>query len=137
MRFSSQQMSDGVLRVLAVCTFLYGVTTPGVLMLEEPEDGIHPQLIRHVVQMLKELALRKPPHQCQVFFTTHSPYVLDEFFGDPGAVYVMERGRPQEGASLHRLSERRDIDLVRALYKHSLGEAWFSGLIGGTAAGAR
>ncbi|HUT34395.1 MAG TPA: AAA family ATPase [Planctomycetota bacterium] len=134
-RFGSQQMSDGVLRFLAVCTFLYAPAVPGVLMFEEPENGLHPQLITHVVQMLKELALRKPPHRCQVFFTTHSPYVLDEFLDQPEAVYVMERGKPLEGASLRRLSDRKDIDLVKTLYQHSLGEAWFSGLIGGTAQG--
>ncbi len=134
-RFNSQQMSDGVLRLLAICTFLYTDRLPGVVMFEEPENGIHPQLIGEVIQLLRELTLRKPPNQCQVFFTTHSPYVLDQFYDHPEQVYVMERGRPQQGASLFRLSDRENIDLAQALFKRSLGEAWFSGVIGGTAAG--
>jgi len=133
--FNSQQMSDGVLRLLAICTFLYADKVPQVLMFEEPENGIHPQLIGEVIQILRELTLRKPPSECQVLFTTHSPYVLDELYDHPDQVYVMERGRPQQGASLYRLSDRQDVDLVKALFKHSLGEAWFSGLIGGTAKG--
>lgn len=131
--FNSQQMSDGVLRLLAICTFLYADTVPGLLTFEEPENGIHPQLVGEVVQILRELTLRKPPNECQVFFTTHSPYVLDQFIDNPEQVYVMERGRPQEGASLFRLSDQQDIDVTKAVFKHSLGEAWFSGLIGGTA----
>lgn len=134
-RFNSQQMSDGVLRLLAICALLYSKQVPAVLTLEEPENGIHPQLIAEVIQALRELTLRKPPHQCQVFFTTHSPYVVDQFLDHPEEVYVMERGRPKEGANIFRLSERKDIGLVKAEFSHSLGEAWFSGLLGGTAGG--
>jgi predicted ATPase len=134
--FNSQQMSDGVLRLLAICTLLYADKIPGVLMFEEPENGIHPQLIREVIQVLRELTLRKAPNECQVFFTTHSPYVLDQFYEHPDEVYVMERGMPQEGATLYRLSDRSDIDLTRQLFSRSLGEAWFSGVIGGTATGS-
>ena len=101
-------------------------------MLEEPENGIHPKLIEEVIQILREITLRKVSTPCQVFLTTHSPYVLDHFRDSPEDVYVMERGRPLQGATLCRLSERKDIDLVEALFGHSLGEAWFSGLIGGT-----
>ena len=133
--FNSQQMSDGLLRLLAVCTFLYAEPLPGVLMFEEPENGIHPQLIGETIQILREIALRKP-HGCQIFMTTHSPYVLDEFFDTPEQVYVMERRGPIQGVAIHRLSDRRDVDVVQTLYNHSLGEAWYSGLIGGTAQGS-
>lgn len=136
-KFNSQQMSDGVLRLLAVASMLYADNVPPVLAFEEPENGIHPQLISESVQILRELTLRKPPLDCQVFFTTHSPYVVDEFFDSPEQVYVMERGKPQEGARLTRLSDRKDIDLVRATFDHSLGEAWYTGLLGGTARGRR
>lgn len=129
--FNSEQMSDGVLRLLSVLTFLYSRSAPSLIAFEEPENGMHPQLVSEVVQILGELAQRKPPNRCQVFFTTHSPYVLDEFRHRPEQVYVIERGRPLEGARLTRLSERKDISLVQATFDKSLGEAWFSGLIGG------
>ncbi len=134
-KFNSKQMSDGVLRLLAVSSFLYTEKVPHVLTFEEPENGVHPQLISETVHILRELTLRKPPHKCQVFFTTHSPYVLDEFFKNPDQVYVMERGKPQQGARIHRLSSRSDIDLLKETYDRSLGEAWFEGVIGGTASG--
>lgn len=133
--FNSQQMSDGVLRLLAITTLLYADHVPGVLTLEEPENGVHPQLVREVVQILRELTQRKPPHRCQVFFTTHSPYVLDEFFDHPEQVYCMDRPRPLASASILRLSDNRSLNIARETFEKSLGEAWTSGLIGATAGG--
>jgi predicted ATPase len=131
--FNSQQMSDGVLRLLAVTSLLYLERIPSVITFEEPENGVHPQLIREVVQVLKELTLRKPPNQCQVFFTTHSPYVLDEFFDHPEQVFLVERGKPLEGAKITRLSQRPHLKIIRDAFEHSLGEAWVNGLLGATA----
>jgi len=131
--FNSQQMSDGVLRLLAVTSMLYVERTPTVITFEEPENGVHPQLVREVVQILRELTQRKPPNQCQVFFSTHSPYVLDEFYDHPEEVYCMDRPGPQAGATIVRLSENKQLKIARDQFKHSLGEAWTSGLIGATA----
>lgn len=134
--FNSQQMSDGVLRLIAVTGLLYQDNVPSVVTLEEPENGVHPQLIREVVQVLRELTLRKPPHQCQVFFTTHSPYILDEFYDHPEQVYCMDRPGPQAGARILRLSENRQLRLAEETFSKALGEAWVAGLLGATA-GAR
>ncbi len=131
--FNSQQMSDGVLRLLAVASLLYLDRIPSLLTFEEPENGVHPQLVREVVQILRELTQRKPPRQCQVFMTTHSPYVLDEFYDHPEEVYCMDRRKPQAGARIVRLSEKVQLKVARATFKESLGEAWTLGLIGATA----
>lgn len=126
-------MSDGVLRLLAITSFLYADTAPSVITLEEPENGVHPELIREVIQILRELTLRKPPNRCQVFFTTHSPYVLDEFFDHPEQVYCMDRPQPQAGARIIRLSDNKQLDLARDTFKKSLGEAWTTGVLGARA----
>lgn len=131
--FNSQQMSDGVLRFLAVSNLLYLDHPPSLIMFEEPEDGLHPQLIREVIQILRELTLRKPPKRSQVIFTSHSPYVLDEFYDHPEEVFVMDRPKPQAEATLFQLSMASQLAAVKDTFSHSLGEAWFSGLIGGTA----
>jgi len=131
--FNSQQMSDGVLRLLAVTSLLYQERSPPLIMFEEPEDGIHPQLIRELVQILRELTLRKPPNRSQVVFTTHSPYVLDEFYDHPEEVFVMARTHPQAGASVCQLSTASQLGQAKDTFTDSLGEAWFSGLIGGIA----
>ncbi len=134
-KISSQQMSDGVLRLLAVASLLYLDNTPSVLMFEEPENGIHPQLLREVVAILRELTLRKPPHRCQVFFSTHSPYILDEFLDSPDEVFLMNRLPMNSGVSISQLGEMDKPQLARLIKHFSLGEAWYSGLIGGTTKG--
>lgn len=131
--FNSQQMSDGILRLLAITAFLYMKRIPNVITLEEPENGVHPQLVREVVQILRELTQRKPPNKCQVFLTTHSPYVLDEFFDHPEEVYCMDRPKPQDGAVVARLSDNKQLNIARDTFQRSLGEAWTAGLIGASA----
>jgi predicted ATPase len=131
--FNSRQMSDGVLRLLAITSLLYLDRIPSVICLEEPENGVHPQLVREVVQILRELTRRKPPNRCQVFMTTHSPYLLDEFFDHPEEVYCMDRPRPLAGASVIRLADNKQLDVTRNRFQHSLGDAWTTGLIGAAA----
>jgi predicted ATPase len=132
---NSRQMSDGLLRLIAVASFLYTDETPTLLSFEEPENGVHPQLLRELVQIFRDLTNLKPPRECQVVFTTHSPYVLDEFIDSPEQVYLMEKGPPEQGSHIVPLCDRENVDIVRDTFEHSLGEAWFSGVIGGTAGG--
>ncbi len=131
--YNSRQMSDGILRLLAITSLLYLDRIPPLITLEEPENGVHPQLVREVVQILREITLRKPPNRCQVFFTTHSPYVLDEFIDHPEQVYLMDRPKPLAGATVVRLSDKRELQVARETFEQSLGEAWTSGLLGSTA----
>ena len=132
-RYNSRQMSDGILRVLAITSLLYLDHIPPLITLEEPENGVHPQLLRAIVQILREITQRKPPNQCQVFFTTHSPYVLDEFIDHPNEVYLLDRPKPLAGATMFRLSDKKELKVARETFEQSLGEAWTSGLLGSTA----
>ena len=59
------------------------------------------------IQILREITLKGPPNECQVFFTTHSPYVLDEFLQHPEQVYCLDRPKPLAGATIQRLSDSR------------------------------
>jgi predicted ATPase len=129
--FNSRQISDGILRLLAVTSLLYLDKIPTVITFEEPENGVHPQLLREVVQILRELTQRKPPNRCQVFLTTHSPYVLDEFLDFPEQVFCVDRTGPQNGSRVFRLKDSKQLNVVRKAFDKSLGEAWVSGLIGG------
>jgi predicted ATPase len=131
--YNSRQMSDGILRLLAVTLLLYMEQPPSVVLFEEPENGIHPQLLKNVVQILREVTQRKRPNRVQVFLTTHSPYVVDEFLDHPERIYAMERNRPGVGATITRLTERYQTDQLRDQFETSLGDAWVMGLLGGAA----
>ncbi len=115
----ASQMSDGVLLVLAYLTILKSPYRPRVLLIEEPENGIHPENLKEVLAILRELVGEQ--EHTQVVLTTHSPYVLDLF--KPEEVTLCTKG--DDGAvSVRRLSEsktvREQIDVF------TLGEIWTS-----------
>jgi hypothetical protein len=69
---TSPGLSDGTLKILALTllSFLGDEAIPGLLVTEEPENGIHPQAIETVLQSLSML------YESQVWVSTHSPIVL-------------------------------------------------------------
>ena len=119
--FNSRQMSDGVLRLLAITALLYLDEIPPLITLEEPENGVHPQLVREAIQILRKVTQRKPPNECQVFFTTHSPYVLDEFLDHPEQVYCFDRPAPLAGATIVRLSDKKEVTIARRCFRAIAG----------------
>ncbi len=111
------QASDGTLLVLAYLAVLNLPEPPRVLLVEEPENGIHPKRLRDILTILREL-IREQSHT-QVLLTTHSPYVVDLF--EPEEVTLCTKLDSGE-VKTTRLSEsptiRRQIDVF------TLGEIW-------------
>lgn len=70
----SSCVSDGVILTLALITIAVNPDKPTVLLLEEPENGVHYQSLKETVEMLRSLP---EDHGVQVILTTHSPYLLD------------------------------------------------------------
>ncbi|MBA2431925.1 MAG: AAA family ATPase [Chthoniobacterales bacterium] len=116
-RISAHQVSDGVLLVLAYLTILNLPEPPRVLLIEEPENGIHPKRLRDVLGILRDLVSEQ--NRTQVVMTTHSPYVVDLF--QPEEVTICQK--QQDGAvSVRRLSESRPVRDQRDVF--TLGEIW-------------
>jgi predicted ATPase len=82
--FSSQVLSDGTLRLLALATLRNDPQFHGVLCLEEPENGVQPLLLRNMARVLREMATDfNDPQQVdeplrQVLITTHSPSFISQ-----------------------------------------------------------
>jgi|CXWL01.1.fsa_nt_gi predicted ATPase len=115
------RLSDGTLRYLCLLAILHHPDPPAVVAIEEPELGLHPDLIPHIAELLVRASER-----CQLFVTTHSPVLVDALGDRPSAVVVCEK---HEGESCFR---RLDPDAMKIwLEKYSLGELWTSGEIGG------
>lgn len=79
--FSSRILSDGTLRLLALVALKYDPWHRGVLCFEEPENGVHPERLQSIVDVLKSLATDfddpdddAPPRQ--VLLNTHSPKLM-------------------------------------------------------------
>jgi DNA-binding PadR family transcriptional regulator len=63
-------LSDGTLRMIALTLLAYAKDPPKILLVEEPENGIHPRAMETVIQSLSSV------YHSQVFCATHSPIVL-------------------------------------------------------------
>jgi predicted ATPase len=70
LRVPSWLVSDGTLRFLALTILAYLQPTDSVYLIEEPENGIHPQAVESVFQSLSST------YDSQVLLATHSPILL-------------------------------------------------------------
>ncbi len=111
------QVSDGMLLVLAYLTILYLPHPPSVLLIEEPENGIHPKRLQEVLQILRKLIAEQ--EHTQIILTTHSPYVVDQF--QPGEVSLCHKG--EDGSVVvHQLSKSQTVKEQIDVF--TLGEIW-------------
>ena len=115
------RLSDGTLRYLVLVAILLDPKPPKLICLEEPELGMHPDLIRNIANLLKDAATRT-----QLIVTTHSELLVNAFSTDPECIVVCEK---EEGATtLKRLDSTR---LDEWLEQYGLGDLWLRGEIGG------
>ena len=119
-RIPASSMSAGTLRFLAFLLVLYSPTAPQLIGLEEPENYIHPHALEMLVEVLSNASKKR-----QILIATHSPYMLN--FVPPESVFVVEKERGETEA----VSVETGKKLKLLLRKMGLGEAWYSGTIGG------
>ena len=116
------RLSDGSLRYLCLLAVLCHPDPPPVVCIEEPELGLHPDVIPQVARLMVEASSRS-----QLFVTTHSDILVDELTSTPDSVIICEKSH---GATqLRRLDSEQ---LKPWLEKYRLGELWLRGEIGGT-----
>lgn len=115
------RLSDGTMRWLALLAILLDPAPPKVVCLDEPELGLHPDIIPGLADLLVEASKRM-----QVIVTTHSDLLVDAFSDRSECVVVCEK---EQGATT--LKRLEPAELRTWLEKYSLGELWSSGQIGG------
>ncbi len=114
---SASQVSDGVLLVLAYLAILHLPEPPRVLLVEEPENGIHPARLKEVLTILRDLVAEQD--HTQVILTSHSPYVVSMF--EPEEVTLCHKG--DDGAvEVRRLSDSKSVQEQMDFF--TLGEIW-------------
>ncbi len=119
--FDAASLSDGTLRFIALTTLLLQPASlrPNLILLDEPELGLHPYAITLLGSLLKQAAV-----ESQVIIATQSPTLVDHF--NPEDVLVAERAN---GATELR---RLDGEALRVwLEDYSLGQLWEKNELGG------
>src|SRR5205807_879986 len=100
--------SGGALLLTAFLTLAYTLT-PGLLLFEEPENGLHPSRLQMVLDILRKMSRGQVgyPRKRQIVLTTHNPLLLN--YASPQEVRVFVR-HPEEGTKVIPMTEVRDID---------------------------
>ena len=119
--FDASSLSDGTLRFIALATLFLQPESyrPSVILVDEPELGLHPFALTMLASLVKQSATTT-----QVILSTQSPLLLDHF--DPADVLVADR--VEGGTTLSRL----DVDRLESwLEDYSLGQLWEKNELGG------
>ncbi len=117
----ASRLSDGTLRYLCLLAVLLHPEPPPLICIEEPELGLHPDLLPTLADLLVEASERS-----QLIVTTHSDVLVDALTDRPESVVVCEKhdGRTE----MKRLDK---ADLAKWLEDYRLGDLWTSGELGG------
>lgn len=121
--FGPDQISDGSLRFMALTTLLLQppALLPKVIVLDEPELGLHPAATLELAGMIK-----RATQKTQVVLATQSTRLVDEFL--PEQIVIVERNAKTGASSFHRLKPEV---LGEWLQRYSLSELWEKNVLGG------
>lgn len=107
--FGLSQISDGTLRALGILTALYQPRAPMKIAMEEPEQMIHPGALVVIAEAINDFAYKRVQGaNRQIFVTTHSPHLIDQF--DPSVlIWTRKSGGHTEAG---HVSERQ-LSLIK------------------------
>ena len=119
--FDISAFSDGTRRFLALATLLLQPATlrPSVILLDEPELGLHPYALTLLCELIKSVAV-----ETQVVLATQSPFLVDHF--EPEDIIVVDR---VDGRSEFKRPSTQQ--LKSWLNDYSLGDLWLMNELGG------
>ncbi|VAX41761.1 FIG00590706: hypothetical protein [hydrothermal vent metagenome] len=120
-KIPATRLSDGTLRYLCLLAILCHPEPPPLICIEEPEIGLHPDMIPSLRDLLKEASERT-----QLIITTHSDTLIDALSEYPEDVVICEK---EEGQTIMKRLDEKELQVW--LKEYSLGELWRSGQIGG------
>ncbi|MCC7491989.1 MAG: AAA family ATPase [Fimbriimonadaceae bacterium] len=134
--YSSRVVSEGTLRVLALCALAVNPWRAQLVGYEEPENGVHPRRLEQIANLLLDVA----ESGTQVILTTHSPLLVRHFAEarrqDPDQIRLLAVHRDRQGTSFEPFDDRdlfldADIDdslsepLAAPRLETALARGWF------------
>jgi predicted ATPase len=121
--FGPHQISDGSLRFMALAALLLQPPTmlPQLIIIDEPELGLHPAAIAELAGMLKTAS-----KNAQIIIATQSTRLVDEF--KASEIVVVERDETNHSSKFKHLNED---ELKDWLSRYSLSDLWEKNVLGG------
>lgn len=115
------RLSDGTLRYLCLLAILCDPEPPPLICIEEPELGLHPDILPGLADLLRAASERT-----QLIVTTHSDILVDAMTETPECVIVCEK---HEGQTEMKRLDAGELSVW--LQKYRLGQLWIDGQLGG------
>lgn len=103
--FYENDISDGTINIIILVVILYFHSSL-ITILEEPEKGLHPHLMKKMIEMVKDASKFK-----QIIITTHNPQILD--FIDVNNLFLIHR----DDNGFSHVTKPTDMDLVKEFLK--------------------
>ncbi|QIK59684.1 AAA family ATPase [Dysgonomonas sp. HDW5A] len=117
--FEAKHLSDGTLRFIALTTLLLQPEAPEVIIIDEPELGLHPFAINKLAGLIKKASART-----QIIVSTQSVNLVDNF--TPEDIITVDREDNQS------VFKRQDSDELKDwLDDYSISDLWNKNVIGG------
>ena len=117
-----EHISDGTLRYLLLLAILYNPDRGSLICIDEPEIGLHPDMINTIAQAMKHAA----KEGTQLIVATHSPLLLNQF--DLEDILVFEKNKENETI----VSSKQEEDFEDWQDNYLAGQLWLKGKLGGT-----
>jgi predicted ATPase len=121
MYLNGYSFSDGTIRFIALATLLLQSNPPQVIIIDEPELGLHPAAINKLAAMVKRASLTS-----QVILSTQSANLVNCF--EPEDIIVVDR---EDGQTVFRRLDSKELSVWLDDYDYSLSDVWEKNLIGG------
>jgi predicted ATPase len=117
--FTASLISDGTIRFICLCALLLQPTPPLLVVIDEPELGLHPLAISFLAELIK-----KASNRTQIILSCQSVTLLNQF--EYSDILVVDCY--QSGSQIKRLNES---ELQGWLDEYSLGQLWENNYLGG------
>ncbi|MDR2084867.1 MAG: AAA family ATPase [Bacteroidales bacterium] len=117
--FSAYQLSDGTLRFIALAVLLMQPDPPAVIIIDEPELGLHPFAIGKLAGMMQAASSK-----AQIIAATQSPGLISNF--SPDDVIVIDKSESENQTIFNRLNTD---SLKNWLEDYTLGDLWERNII--------
>jgi predicted ATPase len=116
-RIPAHAISEGTMLTLGLLTVLMNPNQPNLVLLDDVEQGLHPQAQRELMTVFKEIIAENP--NLQIIFTTHSPYIIDALA--PSQVHILNNSKSGFTMS-KRLDEHPNAEWAKETL--TTGEFW-------------